>query len=122
VLIKKVVPIVEKDVVIAREPQQQGARTVVVADLGPDHATMDDCNAIWTMLYTQTVPLPTVMPLMIGYLVVLSPLDLDIDAVYTAAEPGGANSSTLGGVIAIAIDVTRVLGKRVYVPAMPVPQ
>ena len=117
VIRKKVVLVVEQGNVIGREPAQQGPRTIVQPDIGPDNVMMDDCNAIWTMLYTQTLPLPSVMPLMIGYLVVISPLDLDIDAVYTAAQPGRANASVPGGgLTGIAIDVVRVLGKRVFVP------
>jgi hypothetical protein len=53
------------------------------------------------------------MPLMIGYLVILSPLDLDVDAVYTAEVPGAAGTTPTG----ISIDVNRITGKRIYVPA-----
>jgi hypothetical protein len=113
---KKVVLLVEQGNVIGRENQAQGPRTIINADLGPDFAMLDDCNAIWGMVYTLTVPLPPVMPLMIGYLVVISPLDLDIDTVYTAAEPGRPSAGAINPYAAIAIDVVRVLGKRVYVP------
>jgi hypothetical protein len=82
--------------------------------LPPDGATMDDCTALWQMAYPGTVP-PTPMPLFIGYLVLLSPLDLDVDAVYTAESlaPGATGDEQSTG---MSIDVERVNGKRVYCP------
>jgi len=57
-------------------------------------------------------PPPSPMPLIIGHLWILSPLDLDVDDVYTAEvnTPGSVQPS-------ISINVTRVTGKRVFVPA-----
>ena len=51
--------------------------------LGPDYATMDDCNNLWTD-HLSGGALPSPMPVFIGYLVVLSPVELDVDVVYTA--------------------------------------
>ena len=79
--------------------------------LGPDFATMDDCNNLWTLTYP-SVPVPTPMPVFVGYLVVLSPLELDLDVVYTANAPGDRTVAPTG----ISIDVERVTGKRVFVP------
>jgi hypothetical protein len=99
-----------------REPQQVEPRARAAIELAADNATMDDCNGLWTMLFP-TTPLPTTMPLMVGYLVILSPRDLDVDVVYTAEVPGTAGSTPTG----IAEDVQRVTGKRVFVPANVTP-
>lgn len=108
---KKFLALVEGDQVI-REPQQTEPRRVLTMTLGSDMATMDDCNALWLALHPGTVVPPTPMPLLIGYLVVLSPLDLDIDVVYTAETPGDLTKPGTG----ISEDVVRVTGKRVFLP------
>jgi hypothetical protein len=76
---------------------------------------MDDCHHLWK-LHSGTVPLVPA-PLMIGYLVILSPVDLDIDAVYTA-EVGNtsADGTLLVSLTGNAMDVERIPGKRVFVP------
>jgi hypothetical protein len=56
-------------------------------------------------------------PLIIGYLVILSRTELDVDAVYTAAAPGASTDGAPVPSNGISIDVERVTGKRVYVPA-----
>lgn len=101
---------------VLREPEVATPRAFASIVLGPDFATMDDCNALWAMLYPGTVP-PTPMPLLVGYLVILSPIDLDVDVVYTAAVPGLATDKATG----ISEDVERVNGKRVFVPAGALP-
>ncbi len=58
------------------------------------------------------------MPVFIGYLVILSPLELDVDVVYTARRSGDFRPSQPTG---ISIDVERVTGKRVFVPAGALP-
>jgi hypothetical protein len=96
----------------AREPTPGRTYVASPAPLGPDGATMDDCWAIWQIAYPGTTP-PTPMPLFIGYLVILSPLDLDVDVVYTAEVPSTPGAQGGNG---ISIDVERVNGKRVYCP------
>ena len=96
---------------IAREPAQIEPTKIMTMTLGPDFATMDDCNNLWTLTYPN-VPLPSPMPVFIGYLVVLSPLELDIDVVYTANTPGDLATTP----DSVSIDVERVTGKRVFVP------
>lgn len=96
---------------IIREPNQVEPMKIITMTLGPDYATMDDCNNLWTLTYPG-VPLPSPMPVFIGYLVVLSPLELDIDVVYTANTPGDLTTTP----DSVSIDVERVTGKRVFVP------
>lgn len=112
-----------KEQKVIREPEVTGPLTnaagVVQWDklaLRNDYATMDDCNRFWRWTYPNAVP-PSPFPLMIGYLVIYSSLDLDVDAVYTAAAPGLPGKESQG----ISIDVERVAGKRVFVPASEVP-
>jgi hypothetical protein len=101
---------------VIREPQQIEPMKIITMTLGPDMATMDDCNNLWTITYPG-VPLPSPMPVFIGYLVILSPLDLDVDVVYTANAPGDLATAPTG----VSIDVERVAGKRVFVPTGAVP-
>ncbi|HZY40657.1 MAG TPA: hypothetical protein VFF59_01515 [Anaerolineae bacterium] len=107
---KKFIIMVQNGQAVANEPGQAEPRNVVTMTLGADYATMDDCNNLWKYSFPTAPPGP--MPLTIGYLVILSPVELDVDAVYTAGAPGAftvAPSST-------SIDVERVTGKRVFLP------
>ena len=99
-------------------PFSADPNTCAIATLKNDEATMDDCNAIWRMADAAGV---TLIPgtLTIGYLVILTPLDVDIDVVYTAEVPG--TPSTQPVPTGISIDVNRVPGKRVFVPANTLP-
>ena len=101
-----------------REPEVAQPTKFVKIALKNDEATMDDCNAIWRMADAAGV---TLIPgtLTIGYLVILTPLDVDIDVVYTAEVPG--TPSTQPVPTGISIDVNRVPGKRVFVPANTLP-
>jgi hypothetical protein len=114
---KWITVMVQGQEVLAREPESVGPRTKLSMVLKPYNATMDDCNNLWRLLQ-MPMPPPPASSLTIGYLVIQSPLELDIDAVYTAEVPYGISAS---GVQAeptgISIDVERVGGKRVYVPA-----
>ncbi|HSD85577.1 MAG TPA: hypothetical protein VLG46_17075 [Anaerolineae bacterium] len=94
-----------------REPSQIAPTKIMTMTLGADYATMDDCNNLWRLTYP-TAPLPSPMPVFIGYLVILSPLELDVDVVYTANAPGDLATPPTG----ISIDVERVTGKRVFLP------
>jgi hypothetical protein len=96
---------------IVREPQQIEPTKHMTMTLGPDFATMDDCNNLWRITYPG-VALPAPMPLFIGYLVILSQTELDVDVVYTANAPGDLAVAPTG----VSIDVERVTGKRVFIP------
>lgn len=111
---KKVVLLVKDTVPIGREPESQGPIAFDKIVLKPDWATMDDCNRIWQLLNPNVPTLPAIMPLMVGYLVIISPVDLDVDAVYTAEVPGRLEVGK--DPTGISIDVERVNGKRVHIP------
>ena len=109
--------------ILGREPKQVQPRqfldTIV---LGPDGATMDDCNRIWQIIHPGA-PLPSPYPLTIGYLVLISRVDLDVDAVYTAHAytrlPTTTSAGTPGSAPffnGMAMEVERVAAKRVQIP------
>jgi hypothetical protein len=83
--------------------------------LPDDGATMVDCNAIWALRNPGTTP-PSPMPLMIGYLVIVSPANLDVVGV-TTATASTSNLEPAG----IAIETVAVEGKRVLIPATAFP-
>jgi hypothetical protein len=118
---KKLVLLVDANVqgaapLIVREPQVAGPTAYRQVVLVPDGATLDDCNALYMMANNNA--LPTTQPkIFSGYLVILSPIDLDVDVVYTAAEPGDVTLPATS----ISEDVTRVTGKRVFIPVGAVP-
>jgi Flp pilus assembly protein TadG len=83
--------------------------------LPDDGATMMDCNGIWELLNPGTTP-PVPMPLTIGYLVIVSPADLDVVSV-TTATTSTSNLEPAG----IALETVAVEGKRVLIPATAFP-
>jgi hypothetical protein len=101
---------------IVREPQTAQPSAYATVDLGPDAATMDDCNALYAMANNQQQP-TTQLKIMSGYLVILSPLDLDVDVVYTAAVPQDVTAFPTS----LSQDVIRVTGKRVFIPTGSIP-
>jgi hypothetical protein len=114
---KKVVLLIDKGEPVGREPKTVEARIVTgPISLANDGATMDDCASIWELANPGTPP-PSPMPLTVGYLVLLSPRDLDVVSVTTAGPT--AAGQTPGSV---AIDTLVVQGKRVVIPANAFPQ
>jgi hypothetical protein len=83
--------------------------------LGDDAGTMQDCNGIWGQL-NPGVPPPSPMPLMIGYLVIVSPANLDVVSVLTATT-STSNLEPAG----IALETLVVEGKRVVIPSTAFP-
>ena len=81
---------------------------------------MDDCNAIWRMMGQQIAP-GQEPPLTIGFLVILSSLELDVDAVYTAEAMDPLRATDTVPPTGISIDVNRVTGKRILVPGNVLP-
>jgi hypothetical protein len=114
---KRVILLVDFGKPIGREPEQQGPTGFDRILLKPSAATMDDCNRLWTLTHPGAA-LPIPMPLTIGFLVLDSPRELDIDAVYTAAVSGFPGTVPTG----ISIDVERVPGRRLpLLTPVPVP-
>jgi|SwirhirootsSR2_FD_contig_31_7421231_length_835_multi_3_in_0_out_0_1 hypothetical protein len=119
---KKLIVLVQAGQAIANEPQSVEPRKIFSMTLNADFATMDDCNNLWKLLGVTALPAAPAPTLTIGYLVILSPLELDVDVVYTAevnAKPAG--SLTDSDATGISIDVERVTGKRVFIPANTFP-
>jgi hypothetical protein len=83
---KEVIPLVIGPQVLGREPNFSGVKANDGIVLSPSTATMDDCNRIWTLL---SLPPGTYF---IGFLHLITPVDLSVDAVYTSQAPGQANT------------------------------
>lgn len=94
---KFVLPLVHRGVVRGREPDFTGVRAHDAIVLPPNTATMDDCHRIAQLLFGGQPPNP--LPLMIGFLEIVSPVPLAVDAVYTASGHEGE---------VVSIDVERV--------------
>lgn len=103
---------------VGREPVVTAPSAFVTLTLPPDFATMDDCVAL-TNLAKQSGAIGA-GSFMMGYLVVLSGLDIDVDAVYTA-EVYGVGSNGVANPAGIAEDLLHVAGKRVFVPGGVLP-
>lgn len=114
---KKLIVMVQNGDPVANEPQSVQPRKVFSMTLERDFATMDDCNNLWKLLDVTAVPAPPAPSLTVGYLVILSPLELDVDVVYTAeVNQKTAAGTPDGDPTGVSIDVERVTGKRVFVP------
>jgi hypothetical protein len=80
-----------------REPNYSQVAATDGIVLPPTTATMDDCSRIWRLLGM------TPGTYIVGFLEIVSPIDLSIDAVYTVQGESGNTD----------IDVERVQGKKV---------
>jgi hypothetical protein len=97
-----------------KEPESVSHVMTMTMGLKSGYATMDDCDLLWKL--TKVTPqLPPNNSLLIGFLVINSPLELDIDAVYTSAavrvvtgQPPSISESQN-----VDIDVVPITGKRV---------
>ena len=86
VIEKRLLPVVHNAQPIGREPQFQPVMASDAIVLPPETATMDDCYRIAELLYGVPFPTLTAMPLTIGFLEILSPTPLVVDAVYTSSD------------------------------------
>ncbi len=101
---KHVVPIVLAGAPAGREPRVVAARAEDKIVLPPHSATMDDCCRLTELLLGAPVQGP--MPLTIGFLEIVSPVELSVTAVYTVTGTDGKT---------VSIDVEQIAGKTVSV-------
>jgi hypothetical protein len=110
---KQILLLVKETSVPGREPNFVNVSAVDLITLPSNTATMDDCNRIFQLL-NPGAPIPTPLPLMIGYInIVTAPpgSNLAVNAVYTAGVPGP--SSTGAPAQNVSIDVQEISAKRV---------
>jgi hypothetical protein len=79
---KAFTPVVVQNKAIAREPKIQGPVGVEAVTLKPFHATMDDCCKITEMLKKAGAD----DQLKIGFIEIISPVQLEVFAVYTVTD------------------------------------
>lgn len=88
---KRVVPLVYAGAVTGREPATAAARATDKLVLPAGEATMDDCCRIAELLYG-AVP-GSGLPATVGFLHIVSDVELQVTAVYTATDPHGNGPS-----------------------------
>jgi hypothetical protein len=97
---KRVVPVVLAGAPAGREPHVVSSRAEDKIVLPPYSATMDDCCRITELLLGAAARGPA--PLTIGFLEIVSPVELSVTAVYTATGSNGKN---------VSIDVEQIEAK-----------
>lgn len=98
---KSVLPVVYAGMPVGREPRTVSRRAYDEILLPPDSATMDDCCRIGELLY-ESAP-PSGNPLTVGYLEILSDIELKVTAVYTMTDRESRS---------VSIDVEDVAARR----------
>lgn len=101
---KRVVPVVLAGAPAGREPHVVPSRAEDKIALPPYSATMDDCCRIAELLLGAAAQGPA--PLTIGFLEIVSPVELSVTAVYTATGSNGKN---------VSIDVEQIEAKIVRI-------
>lgn len=128
-IFKHLIVLVDRGKPVGREPNVAPAKAYADAiQLTPLSGTMDDCNRIAELLWGAV---PTPYPITIGYLVITSTHELDVNAVYTAEacsnwvvspvkldclDPTGRQQG-----VSVSIDVEKVNGRKLAFPASPAP-
>ncbi len=120
---KKVILLVKEGFPEGREPRVAKPSGFDSITLQSMQATMDDCNRIAELIYGVGA-VPTPMPLMIGFLVLESNVDLSVTAVYTAEtcsnwiaspdrleclDPSGKHQG-----VGISIDIEQIKGRQLF--------
>ncbi len=101
---------------VGRAPAQAQAQVFSgPVNLSDGSATLEDCASIWALANPGVTP-PAPMPLMTGYLAIVSPRELDVVSTLTSAPADDAQ--TLG---APAVSMLSVPGKRATLPASALP-
>ncbi len=88
-VVKLFTPVVVQNKAIAREPKTQGPVNFERVVLKPLHATMDDCCKILEMLKKEKAD----EQLKIGFVEIISPVELEVYAVYTVTDLEQVNPS-----------------------------
>jgi hypothetical protein len=99
---KLVVPVVFAGAAVGREPRSAGPRAEDKLTLPAHSATMDDCCRLAELLLGAAPTSP--MPLTIGFLQIISPVELSVTAVYTASGLSGGS---------VSIDVQQIASRRI---------
>lgn len=81
---KSLLPVVYAGMPVGREPRTVSRRAYDEILLPPDSATMDDCCRIGELLYESAPPAGN--PLTVGFLEIVSDLELKVTAVYTMTD------------------------------------
>ena len=97
VIAKAFIPLVVKNEAIAREPKFSQLVNVERVELPPVSGTMDDCCKLAEMIKVKDEQLK------IGYLEIISPVELEVVAVYTVTDLEQNNPD---------INVVQIQGKR----------
>jgi hypothetical protein len=98
-IIKSILPVVFAGAPAGREPRFIEAKTKESIVLPPNTVTMDDCHRISELLLG--APLSSPMPLMVGFLEIVSTRELKFTAVYTVSDLKSGS---------VSIDVEQVQG------------
>ncbi len=107
---KHILPVVLAGAAAGREPKFVERRVSERMELPPHTATMDDCCRIAEMLFGAPPAGP--LPLTIGFLEIVSPVEVAVTAVYTVTGPDGKQT---------AIDVETITPRRVTGAPTPEP-
>ena len=118
---KRFLVLVKDGVPVGREPKVVDLSGLDRIELTTGQATMDDCNRIAQVLWNKV---PTPFPLTIGYLVILSTVELDVTTVYTSQacsnwvnSPEKLDCLDAGGKqqgVSSSIHVNQVQGRKLF--------
>ncbi|HYD37406.1 MAG TPA: hypothetical protein VEA60_07320 [Allosphingosinicella sp.] len=107
-IVKYVVPVVFGGAAAGREPRTVGPRAEDWITLPPYSATMDDCCRLSELLLGGPAQGPA--PLNVGFLEIVSPVELTVTAVYTASGPDGGP---------VSLEVEQIEGRPRTAPPSP---
>ena len=83
---KWMLPLVLAGAAVGREPRTSKRRLGERIMLPADSATMDDCCRITKLLLGAPAPASSPMPVSIGFMEIVSNVELQVTAVYTASD------------------------------------
>jgi hypothetical protein len=101
---KSVLLLVRNGEAVGREPKTVRAEPFDTITLGPREATMDDCCLLGEKFQLKANTMS------VGFLQIVSSIEVNVTAVYTASVAGGGLPPTGGS---ISIDVETIAGRKV---------